>query len=323
MAADTHQEKGRRVEEDPLVDRASRARRWRRYLVPVVLAVCLHLGIGGAAIYLAGPFGSEEETEDETVDVSVVDDAEITTREPPATEEDDRLPELPEPPPEPSPEPKSEPEPEPEPPDPPDEKEEPPSDPPDEPETDESPPAEDEPSKKKTDESSEPAPMDPVHLEGLTEESVVEGGDGPTMKQGRGIEEGEVTDRYVDPDRLGDVETEEGAEGSGRGRGEGGTGEASSDCPDREPELEKKVEVASDKYPLVAKRRGIEGEVVGLLEVDKNGDVTGVEILEGLGHGLDELARETFRRWRYEPARENCRPVSAKTRAVYRFQLRR
>ncbi|MFB6374749.1 MAG: energy transducer TonB, partial [Bradymonadaceae bacterium] len=167
--------------------------------------------------------------------------------------------------------------------------------------------------------SGEAESTDAVHLDGLNMESTAEGSDGPAFKTGKGIRHGKVTDKYVEPDRMDEVETGSG-DGDGRGSSDtpAGTG---GDGGDREASVKKRTRVDPDDYPVRAKRRGVEGEVVALLTVDPSGQVVDVEIKQSIGYGLDELAKEAFRKWNFEPALENGEPVRTTVRATHEFRL--
>lgn len=295
---------------DPLV-RAKNARATTmRYVLSALGAFVLH-GIVAALFAFAGLVSPPStKKDDEPVDVEIVSTSEPEPEEPTPEPEEPSEPE-----PAPEPEPKKE-----KPEEPPPERPEP--EPPKEPEPEDEPP---EPEREDPEESSDPESesMEPVELEGLSMESTVEGGEGPTMKAGKGIEKGRVTDRYVDPDRMDDVETG-GGDGDGRG-GSDSPGERAGrgEQEEREAKVVSRERVAPKDYPVEARRRGIEGEVIGLLTVDAEGKVVDVEIKQSLGHGLDELAAEAFRKWRFEPARENGRAVSSKVRVTHQFDLQR
>jgi protein TonB len=298
---------------DPLLSgKETRGQRIARWAFVLTAALLVHLLAIGVA-WLVPSSESADEEGDNTVEVAVVE----KEPEPPEPPEPEPQP-APEPPEEPPEEPPPEPEPtppepsEPEPRDP-----EPKPDPQPQPEV---PPPEPDPDKQESAEK-EAESMEAVELEGLTMESTVEGGEGPTMKVGKGIESGKITDNYVDPDRMDSIQTGDG-DGSGRGGSDTpGTGSAPRNCPEQSASVNNKVRVSPEDYPMQAKRRGIEGEIVGLVTVGTNGRVQAVEIVQGLGSGLDDLAREAFKKWTFEPARRDCRAVTSKVRVRHRFNL--
>jgi protein TonB len=271
-------------------------------------------------LFAAGVFGlgrlvgSDTDPADESrdiVEVSVVDNQPSEPTPEPEPEP------TPEPPPKPDPKPK----PAPKPPEPEKPQPEPDPDPPDttKPEPVEPSPGTD--TQQKDDKPpEEPTQQDPVDLQGLEMSSTVEGGEGPTMKVGKGVGSGEVTDTYVSPDKL-DQTGGGGASGSGDPGGSGSGGGTGSGCPQKDAKLVNKERVPESEYPLAAKRRGIEGTVVGVATIDENGRVTQVKVVQSVGHGFDELATEAFKKWRFEPAQRGCQPVSTKKRLSHDFTL--
>jgi len=266
----------------------------------------------GVGRLVGGPPTEREESR-EVVNVTVMEN------EPEPPESSKQQPPEPEPVSPPEPEPKEE-EPEPEPPPEP-EKEEP--NPKPDPEPSPEPEPESEPAPEEVAESTEgdksEEPTDLGDLQGLEMESTVEEGEGPTMKVGSGVGDGEVTGEYVDPDKI---DGNEGGGGGGSGGGHrGGRGGSGSGCPEVAAEVISKERVSESEYPVAAKRRGIEGTVVGVVTIDKNGQVSDVRIVQSIGHGFDELAKEAFRQWKFKPARRNCQPVSSKKRLSHGFTL--
>lgn len=76
-------------------------------------------------------------------------------------------------------------------------------------------------------------------------------------------------------------------------------------------------------YPLVARKRGIEGVVRLMVEVDEDGRARTVEICASSGHGmLDQSAVEAVRAWRFVPARRAGRAIAASVEVPIRFSLR-
>ncbi|QDV82090.1 energy transducer TonB [Planctomycetes bacterium TBK1r] len=76
------------------------------------------------------------------------------------------------------------------------------------------------------------------------------------------------------------------------------------------------------QYPLDAARNRLEGTVLLRLQVDTDGKVTEVEIIESSGHGsLDQAAVEAVRRWKGQPARRFGRAIASEEVLPVRFRL--
>jgi protein TonB len=83
------------------------------------------------------------------------------------------------------------------------------------------------------------------------------------------------------------------------------------------PIHEEKVE-----FPPDLARMGIEGHVVAKLLVDENGNVRTVKIVQKAGHGLDELAREAFKKYKFSPGRtSDGKAVPTYVTFKYTFEL--
>ena len=75
-------------------------------------------------------------------------------------------------------------------------------------------------------------------------------------------------------------------------------------------------------YPLIARRRGMEGVVLLRVLVAADGRVTEVEIAEGSGFAvLDQSALEAVRGWHFRPASRGGRAVEARVEVPIRFSL--
>lgn len=75
-------------------------------------------------------------------------------------------------------------------------------------------------------------------------------------------------------------------------------------------------------YPSEARAQRIEGVVMLLVGVDAEGRVTSASVREGSGHALlDRAALEAVRTWRFSPAMQNGRPVSATVEIPIRFNF--
>lgn len=78
------------------------------------------------------------------------------------------------------------------------------------------------------------------------------------------------------------------------------------------------------EYPRSALRAGLSGNVVLQIEVRANGRAGAVSVVESSGHrALDRAAASAVRRWRFEPARRDGRPVATTVQQVIRFDAPR
>lgn len=76
-------------------------------------------------------------------------------------------------------------------------------------------------------------------------------------------------------------------------------------------------------YSREARARGIEGELIVSALLRRDGKIKDIAILQGLGHGLDERAREAVRRIEFAPALLEGRPVDARVEIAFNFRLLR
>ena len=75
------------------------------------------------------------------------------------------------------------------------------------------------------------------------------------------------------------------------------------------------------QYTDEAIEAGVEGRVVLDIQIDADGDVAGVEILEGLGYGLDEAAKEAAKNFAFRPAMLDGEPISVVLDFAIEFSL--
>ena len=76
-------------------------------------------------------------------------------------------------------------------------------------------------------------------------------------------------------------------------------------------------------YPRIARRRGWEGEVWLIAEVNKNGFVQAVQLEQSSGHGLlDQVAFEAVSSWKLKPQYLDDRRIEYEIRIPIRFDLR-
>ncbi|MBX5483164.1 MAG: TonB family protein [Myxococcaceae bacterium] len=87
---------------------------------------------------------------------------------------------------------------------------------------------------------------------------------------------------------------------------------------DRRPELVKEFKIP---YPPEARRNGIEGNVVLMITIDAEGNVTKVRLVSGPGYGLNEAAVEALKKFKFTPAVKNGENVSTEISYTYTFLL--
>jgi TonB family protein len=75
------------------------------------------------------------------------------------------------------------------------------------------------------------------------------------------------------------------------------------------------------EYPVEAKKHNLEGTVVLLATIGKDGAVERVERISGNAM-LAGAASRSVRSWQYRPASVNGKPVEARARIVLNFSLR-
>ncbi len=74
-------------------------------------------------------------------------------------------------------------------------------------------------------------------------------------------------------------------------------------------------------YPELARRARLAGVVILEATIDREGSVTNVNVLRGLGLGLDESAVGAVSQWHYTPTFYNGRPVEILLTVTVQFQL--
>lgn len=83
----------------------------------------------------------------------------------------------------------------------------------------------------------------------------------------------------------------------------------------------KPLRTPEPEYSDEARRQHIEGSVLLVFVVNKEGRTENVRVERGLGHGLDEKALEAVRQWRFEPATREGIAVPVEIHAEVSFHL--
>jgi TonB family protein len=74
-------------------------------------------------------------------------------------------------------------------------------------------------------------------------------------------------------------------------------------------------------YTEEAKKNHVEGDCVVEITVDEQGNVASTRVVKSLPHGLDRAATDAIHQWKFEPAKRDGKPVSAKFNVTMRFKL--
>ncbi len=89
------------------------------------------------------------------------------------------------------------------------------------------------------------------------------------------------------------------------------------------PTMPRPLNYAPPEYPPEAEKEGLEATVTLQLDIDKNGKVTNVTVLEPAGHGFDESAVAAAKKLDFEPARKaDGTPFAARILYRYSFNLK-
>jgi protein TonB len=76
------------------------------------------------------------------------------------------------------------------------------------------------------------------------------------------------------------------------------------------------------KYPVMAKESGIQGKVYVTFVVERDGSITDVKVLRGIGGGCDEEAvRVVASMPRWKPGKQRGKPVRVQYNLPVRFTL--
>lgn len=77
------------------------------------------------------------------------------------------------------------------------------------------------------------------------------------------------------------------------------------------------------RYPRRAKKRGVQGEVILEVAVSRNGTVSDCQVFRSSGHSvLDKAALKAVKRWVFQPATENGKPIDMTVNVPIRFELK-
>lgn len=76
------------------------------------------------------------------------------------------------------------------------------------------------------------------------------------------------------------------------------------------------------KYPELAKEKGIEGRVFVSFIIEKDGSISNVKLLRGIGGGCDEAAVKMVKNMpKWKPAKQRGKPVRCQFNLPIKFEL--
>lgn len=153
------------------------------------------------------------------------------------------------------------------------------------------------------------APADPRNTEGVMKETPPP----PTPSQGSGAGGGTGTGRGTG---IGEGNGSGIGDGSGGGMGGGPYRAGSGIDP---PRLLREVKAA---YTDEARRANITGAVEMEITIRRDGSVSDVRVVRGLGGGLNDRAVAAVRQWKFAPARLKGTPVDVIVEVSVEFTLR-
>lgn len=82
-----------------------------------------------------------------------------------------------------------------------------------------------------------------------------------------------------------------------------------------------KLNAPQPQYTEIARKARIQGVVIVQAIINKQGEVTNVKVLKGLPMGLEEEAVKAIKRWTFEPATLNGKPVDVYYNLTVNFRL--
>lgn len=82
-----------------------------------------------------------------------------------------------------------------------------------------------------------------------------------------------------------------------------------------------KLSAPNPNYTEIARKARIQGVVIVQAIIDKDGSVQNVKLLKGLPMGLDQAAIDAIKKWKFQPATLNGKPVTVYYNLTVNFTL--
>ena len=82
-----------------------------------------------------------------------------------------------------------------------------------------------------------------------------------------------------------------------------------------------RIYAPNPEYPDEARKAKVEGTVALWTVVGTDGSPHYIRVAHSIGHGLDEQAIETLKRWRFEPGKSEGAPVPVEVTVEMSFRL--
>lgn len=105
--------------------------------------------------------------------------------------------------------------------------------------------------------------------------------------------------------------------GEGRGQAANGNGSDNEDARPAFPVFAPKPAVTDGALLPAAEKK-----IVVDVKVDEDGAVVSETLVKGLGNRLDQIVLDTVKKWRFQPATVNGKPVEAEAEIVFPFDLK-
>ena len=65
-----------------------------------------------------------------------------------------------------------------------------------------------------------------------------------------------------------------------------------------------------------------EKQVIVDVQLNAGGDVVGENLVKGIGNALDQMALDSVKIWRFQPATVNGKPVASEAEVIFSFSQR-